>query len=411
MTYEKEVNVYNQGAVKNGIENAEKTATRFITDDTDGIFVHPEGEGPNDTTTPTGWRIRDALELLKTGISYFKAWIDSSNIARVRVGREDAGHTDIDSNGLRVFGGNGSNQLANIGYGEGNAQDGGTATEPYYTLGTRYIEQGERVGNFSVAEGENVEARGYTAHGEGHETQAIGAMSHAEGSYSVASGQSSHAEGSGGTASGTASHKEGSGGTASGLASHTEGVGCTASAQSAHAGGNSSVASGQGSFAHGENVRATGSGCAAVGEYNSYSNQYAFAVGNGDATTRKNAFTVGKSGNAYFEGRMMCGSMADGTSSHAMFAKGSASKTSSSVAANGTQRVAIDITKNGYIPMAIAGVQLTGSAFTYYAATITTTTSPSGDTYEAVVYVKNNGSSASTTGINLIIFYIAESAV
>lgn len=403
MTYEKEVSVYNQGAVKNGIENAEKTATRFITDDTDGIFVHPEGEGPNDTTTPTGWRIRDALELLKTGISYFKAWIDSSNIARVRVGREDAGHTDIDSNGLRVFGGNGSNQLANIGYGEGNAQDGGTATEPYYTLGTRYIEQGERVGNFSVAEGENVEARGYTAHGEGHETQAIGAMSHAEGSYSVASGQASHAEGSGGTASGTSSHKEGSGGTASGLASHTEGVGCTASAQSAHAGGDSSIASGQGSFAHGENVRTTGSGCAAVGEYNSYSNQYAFAVGNGDATTRKNAFTVGKSGNAYFEGRMMCGSMADGTSSHAMFAKEAKSWTSASVEAGATKRESISLNKTGYTPWGIEGIQLTNSNFTYYTQTI------SGS--EAVVYIKNNGTTAATTGIKLDVSFIASSAL
>lgn len=410
MTYEKEVSVYNQGAVKNGIENAEKTATRFITDDTDGIFVHPEGEGPNDTTTPTGWKIRDALELFINGIVHFKVWYESQ-IAKVRVGREDAGHTDIDSNGLRVYGGDGTNQLANIGYGEGNAQNGGTATEPYYTLGTRSIEQGERVGNFSVAEGENVEARGYASHGEGHETQAIGAMSHAEGSYSIATGQASHAEGSGGTASGTAAHKEGSGGTASGFASHAEGIGCTASAQGAHAGGNSSVASGQGSFAHGENVRATGSGCAAVGEYNSYSNQYAFAVGNGNATTRKNAFTVGKSGNAYFAGRMMSGSMEDGSSSHAMFVKSGKSKTSASVASGKTGRVEIDLTSDNYIPLAIAGIQLTNSAFTYYTATMTVEEAPTGDTYSAVINVKNNGSSAGTTGVNLIILYIAKSAI
>ena len=398
-------------AAKLMAEEASQVATNYVTDITGGgVFVHPEGEGPDETNTPTGWKIADALELIKSGVTHFKVWVDNS-VTKVRVGRADAGHTDIDSNGMRVFGGTGSEQLANIGYGDGNAQGGGTAAKPYFTFGTRFIASGEQVGNLSVAEGNDTEARGYASHSEGLQTQAIGDMSHAEGEGGVASGESSHAEGLNGTASGTAAHKEGSGGTASGLASHTEGVGCTASAQAAHAGGTSSMASGQGSFAHGENVRATGAGSAAVGEYNAYSNQYAFAVGNGDASTRKNAFTVGKSGNAYVAGRMMCGTMEDGTTSKAMFVKGSASKTSASVASNGTLRVPIDITKDGYIPMAIAGVQLTSSSFTYYAATIVTTTNPTGDTYDAVLYVKNNGSAAATTGINLIIFYIAESAL
>lgn len=383
---------------------AGKTATDFVADTDNGLFVHPRDNMDD------GVRITDAIEIIKSNLSFFKAWIDGE-LARVRVGREDAGHTDIDSNGLRVFGGNGSNQLANIGYGEGNAQDGGTATEPYYTLGTRYIGQGEQVGNFSVAEGENVEARGYTAHGEGHETQAIGAMSHAEGSYSVSSGTASHAEGQNTMATGTASHAEGSGGNASGNYSHTEGVGCTATKQGAHAGGSGSVASGENSFAHGENVQATGNGNAAFGAYNAYNTNYAFAVGNGDATTRKNAFTVGKSGNAYFEGRMMSGSLEDGSSSHAMFVKGSKSDTSESVASGGTNRVKIDITSEGYIPVAIGGVQLTNSAFTFYTAIPITEADPSGNKHYAIVNVKNNGSSAATTNINLIVFYIASSAL
>ena len=171
------------------------------------------------------------------------------------------------------------------------------------------------------------------------------------------------------------------------------------------------MASGQGSFAHGENVRATGAGSAAVGEYNAYNNQYAFAVGNGDATTRKNAFTVGKSGNAYFEGRMMSGSMEDGSSSHAMFVKGSKSDTSKSVASGGTNRVKIDITSEGYIPVAIGGVQLTNSAFTFYTAIPITEADPSGDKHYAVVNVKNNGSAAGSTGVNVHVLYIAESAL
>ena len=385
-------------------QEASGVATDFVTDTQNGIFVHPKNN------TADGVRITDSIEIIKGKLSFFRAWIDGE-LAKVRVGREDAGHTDIDSNGMRVYGGDGTQRLAHIGYGEGNAQDGGVGTEPYFTFGTRYVDQGEKVGNFSFVEGESVEARGYTSHGEGHETQAIGAMSHAEGSYSVSSGTASHAEGQKTKATGTASHAEGSGGNASGNYSHTEGVGCTATKQGAHAGGSGSVASGENSFAHGENVQATGNGNAAFGAYNAANTNYAFAVGNGDATTRKNAFTVGKSGNAYFEGRMMSGSMEDGSSSHAMFVKGSKSDTSKSVASGDTNRVKIDITSEGYIPVAIGGVQLTNSAFTFYTAIPITEADPSGDKHYAVVNVKNNGSSAGTTGVNLIILYIATSAL
>lgn len=385
-------------------QEASGVATDFVTDTKNGIFVHPKNN------TADGVRITDSIEIIKSKVSFFKAWIEGE-LAKVRVGREDAGHTDIDSNGMRVYGGDGTQRLAHIGYGEGNAQGGGVGTEPYFTFGTRHVEQGEKVGNFSFAEGESVEARGYTSHGEGHETQAIGAMSHAEGSYSVSSGTASHAEGQNTNATGTASHAEGSGGNASGNYSHTEGVGCIATEQGAHAGGSGSVASGENSFAHGENVQATGNGNAAFGAYNAANTNYAFAVGNGDATARKNAFTVGKSGNAYFEGRMMSGSMEDGSSSHAMFVKSGKSKTSASVASGKTGRVEIDLTSDNYIPLAIAGIQLTNSAFTYYTATITVEEAPTGDTYSAVINVKNNGSSAGTTGVNLIILYIAKSAL
>jgi hypothetical protein len=86
-----------------------------------------------------------------------------------------------------------------------------------------------------------------------------------------------------------------------------------------------------------------------------------------------------------------------------MFLKDGTSTTSASVEAGKTLRVEVDVPRTGYTPMAIAGVQLTSSAFTYYAATL------SGN--KAVVYIKNNGSADATTGINLIVFYIATSAL
>lgn len=319
MTYEKEVSVYNQGAVKNGIENAEKTATRFITDDTDGIFVHPEGEGPNDTTTPTGWRIRDALELLKTGISYFKAWIDSSNIARVRVGREDAGNVEISSKGLKVRAGNGMIDIADIMLDVSIDADGFVSVDSYYTFGSR--DETADIGGESFVAGDTCEASA---------------------AYSAAFGQE--------TATGTV-----------------------------------------GGFV--------------CGHHNKKGN-FLFSVGKGEAQIdgmNSNAITVDGSGNVAVAGKMQAITAYSTTATRAMFLKDGTSVTSESVAAGGTLRVEINVARTGYTPMAIAGVQLTKSAFTYYTATL------SGGS--AVLYIKNNGGSAATTGINLVVFYIATTAV
>ena len=112
-------------------KKAASTATTYITDiDEDGVMVHPDGD------STTGWRIADALELLKSGVAYIKAWVEDG-IAKVRVGREDAGHTVIDANGLRVYGAeDGSAQLANIGYGDVEVAYG-SGYAPYYTFGER----------------------------------------------------------------------------------------------------------------------------------------------------------------------------------------------------------------------------------------------------------------------------------
>lgn len=136
-------------------EAAGGTATNFVTDTKDGIFVHPKN---NDRD---GVRITDAIEIIKGGMSFFRAWIEGG-LAKVRVGKADAGHTNIDSNGMRVYGGDGSELLANIGYGETNA-DGQTETAPHYTFGIR---KGD-IGAYSIVEGADNKATGVAAHASG----------------------------------------------------------------------------------------------------------------------------------------------------------------------------------------------------------------------------------------------------
>lgn len=66
---------------------------RYVTELKDGIMVHPEGD------ETTGWSIREALELLRGGVSYIKAWLDGT-VPKVRIGTEDTGHIVLDSDGI-----------------------------------------------------------------------------------------------------------------------------------------------------------------------------------------------------------------------------------------------------------------------------------------------------------------------
>ena len=100
-------------------------------------------------------------------------------------------------------------EIANLGYGLGNASGGGTADYPYYTLGNR--NPGESVGNWSVALGDFVVASGFNSTAEGQRTYATGDISHAEGEFSQATGRSSHAEGFETYANGDYSHSQGYG--------------------------------------------------------------------------------------------------------------------------------------------------------------------------------------------------------
>lgn len=253
-------------ATKKAHDDAEKVATNYVTDITNGIMVHPEGD------STTGWKIASALELLKSGVTYIKAWLAGTNndTPTVQIGRDDSGHTVIDSGGMRVYGGTGATQLANIGYGEGASQTG-TATAPYYSFGNR---NDNGVGNYSTAEGWYVKASGYCSHAEGSGSQASGNYSHAEGMNAIASGDTSHAEGAGTNATGILSHAEGWGTTASGYGSHAQGFGTIAAS-------------------YFQTV---------IGKFNEEDNQdvYAFIIGNGyngDPPIGINIFTVDWGGN------------------------------------------------------------------------------------------------------------------
>ena len=273
--------------------------------------------------------LNNLVSITKSAIAFYDGSGNAtSNIvarfgsAGAQIGKSSAAHSVIDADGQRFYGGtDGTTQLANIGYGEG-ASATGTANAPYYTFGTR--DANATIGNYSVAEGRNIEASGYNSHAEGFETHATKSYCHAEGIQTTASRQAAHAEGYGTTASSDASHAEGWHTTASNTSAHAEGNYSTASGVDSHAEGSYSTASGNfshaecssttasGNFSHAEGNNTTASGKAshsqndhtvAQGDYQTaigtcnvidYSNKYAFIIGNGDWATnvRSNALAV-----------------------------------------------------------------------------------------------------------------------
>lgn len=233
-------------ATKKAHDDAKKVATNYLTDiDNAGLMVHPEGDNT------TGWKISSALELLKSGVTYIKAWLAGTNsdTPTVQIGRDDAGHSVIDENGMRIYGGAGTELLATIGYGESVGTTGATSDNPYFTFGSR--QANSVIGAYSQTQGVSHEASGYASHAEGYGCQAMGNFSHAEGNMSIAYGPHSHAEGFGTDAHGAYSHAEGSVTEAIGLYSHAEGDASVANGAYSHAEGGA-VTGSSGSYAHAE---------------------------------------------------------------------------------------------------------------------------------------------------------------
>lgn len=147
------------------------TATNFVTDTSDGIFVHPKD---NDSD---GVRITDVIEIIKGGLSFFKAWVEEG-LGKVRVGRADEGHTDIDSYGMKVYGGDGTKQLAHIGCSLTTLPDHTVVPSPHYNFGERT----GRAAAYSMTVGWNgVEASEDTAFAIGQDVHATATGAYAGG--------------------------------------------------------------------------------------------------------------------------------------------------------------------------------------------------------------------------------------
>ena len=152
-------------------EEAGGTASNFVTDTKDGIFVHPKNNKDD------GVRITDAIEIIKGGLSFFRAWI-ADGLGKVRVGRADEGHTDIDSYGMTVYGADGTKQLAKIGCSTTTLPDGTEVPTPHYDFGVRT----GRKAAYSTAVGwNNVEASGDTSYAIGQDVHATDDGAHAGG--------------------------------------------------------------------------------------------------------------------------------------------------------------------------------------------------------------------------------------
>ena len=165
------------------------------------------------------------------------------------------------------------------------------------TLGTKSNilgKDGTASGNYSVAEGNNCQAKDEACHAEGYNTIAGsgnngGDFSHAEGYNAQATGYCSHAEGSSTKATEYYTHAEGNTTEAAGYCSHTEGSGTKANRAFAHVQGVYNVIDTTGS----SETRGT----------------YAHIIGNGTSSSaRKNIHTVAWTGEAWFQGDVYVGS-------------------------------------------------------------------------------------------------------
>lgn len=191
-----------------------------------------------------------------------------------------------DKNGLKTAtikdGENTSSNLVN-GIETGSIRSvGASKEEGGYRLGQNSVAFGNNAkasGGSSVAEGINTTSSGGASHAEGRGTTASGLASHAEGEQSVASGFGSHAEGIA-KAIGDLSHAEGQS-EASGIYSHSEGTGTKAQSNYQHVQGQWNIPDPD--------------------------NKYAHIVGNGDSINRGNAHTVDWDGNAWYQGDVYVG--------------------------------------------------------------------------------------------------------
>ena len=221
-----------------------------------------------------------------------------------QIGQTNGGHSIIDVNGMRVYGGYNNVLIAHIGFTNSYMR--------YYTFGER--KDNSTIGNYSHAVGRDVVASGAYSHAEGYDTAATNTCAHAEGNYTSATGYGSHAEGftnfttsertDGIVANNYGAHAEGYAANnpsynikATGLGAHAEGnaaIGDTiASGDGSHVEGSGTKASGTYSHAQNKGTEVAYEAQTALGQYNSNQSTNALEIGNGTSdSARSNALTV-----------------------------------------------------------------------------------------------------------------------
>lgn len=176
------------------------------------------------------------------------------------------------TDGLHVY--NGSvTEVAVLGYASGTAASG-TASAPYFSLGTRSGTIGNWSGSFGLG---------------------------------TASGYMSFIQGYNNTASNLYTMARGYNCTASGLRSFASGYNCTASGTDSIAMGSNCTATSSDSKALGYYCNSTYSDLFVVGKYNNPTSGDLFEVGDGSSSSRSNAFRVNGSGNAYVRNGLYIG--------------------------------------------------------------------------------------------------------
>lgn len=277
-------------------EGAASTASKYITRiDDNGIRIHP-ASNINNSVVVDGTSMR----VYKDGTADINCVAEYGDTVRIGKIANNYARTLINTGGMQIVQRSSSGTditMANIGYGSGNAEIG-TSTTPYFTFGQRA--SGSSIGNYSIAEGNNVTA------------SAIG--SHAEGKNTIASGQYSHA------------------------------------------GGYSSTATAYAGFAHGYGVK-TQNGFA-IGQYNAgTSARFSVGIGTSD-TARADAFSIRTDGYVISAGPYYVG---DFSSPNKLITTGTVEKTGSAISGGSYGEVTVSATKTGYTPIGIIGYKITGT--------------------------------------------------
>ena len=267
-----DIGTYYELSVDESVQNY--VATHVVVD-TEGLWLIPDSGG-NKVLIATG-----AGSSYTTAGTYIIGKVNGVDTVFARFTQSGATMTTKDSGGNVV-------EIANLGYGLGTSESG-TATTPYYTLGTRqtsstWFPTYSSSNTYALGAGCTYNGTKYIcntaittaeAWNASHWQLYIGNYSTAEGEYLIASGGNSHAEGRYTKANGYCSHAEGGpsgspidGPTANGDFSHAEGTGSHANGGKSHAEGGWSVANGFCSHAQNQETIADGDNQTALGKYN-----------------------------------------------------------------------------------------------------------------------------------------------